>query len=63
MYDDDPVADALRRAAAGDEQAKVEFHRLRSARIEARAALSREGRSNAWRMIELSRARRALDQL
>lgn len=51
IYDEDPVADALRRAANGDEAARSEFHNLRAARVRARRELEHAGHARARTML------------
>lgn len=55
----DPLTDVLRRAANGDEAAKVEFHRVRAVRAKARLDFERSARENAWAMLHRSRSARS----
>lgn len=52
----DPLADVLRRAVAGDQQARVEFHAERARRARARVEFDRTARDHAWAMIHRARS-------
>lgn len=47
----DQVADALRRAANGDQAAQAEFHQLRAARVRAHRDMRAEADANARRIL------------
>lgn len=47
----DQIADALRRAADGAENAKAEFHRLRAVRVRAHRGFRAEADANARRIF------------